>query len=255
MESPVVHPARYCGMTPRNRALFFERGGIDRRLACNPKDTKGGPVAEISLILFDLNGVLYHYDRDARIGHLSSVSKRYPAAVKASIWDSGFEDLGDTGAFDAADYLRGFGARLGCDLSEADWVAAQRASVTPIADTLALLPRIRPAVRRAVLTNNNLLVLRHFATLYPEVADLAGALAFVSAQFGARKPEEAVYRRCLGQLGVAPAAALFVDDSEANVAGARAAGLQGCHYVTAAALAADLRRLGVLRRGAGERDD
>jgi glucose-1-phosphatase len=78
--------------------------------------------------------------------------------------------------------------------------------------------------------------------------------AFVSAQFGARKPEETVYRRCLDRLGVAPEAALFVDDSADNVAGGRAAGLQGCHYVTAAALAADLRRLGVLERR-GERDD
>jgi len=37
----------------------------------------------------------------------------------------------------------------------------------------------------------------------------------------------AVYRRCLAEIGVAPEETLFIDDSVANVAGARAAGLVG----------------------------
>ncbi len=145
-------------------------------------------VTDIALILFDLNGVLYRYDRDRRIAYLASVAKQSSAAVKAAIWDSGFEDSGDAGALDAAAYLRGFGARIGFDLSEAEWVAAQKVAVMPIADTLVLLPRIDPAVQCAVLTNNNLLVLRHFSTLYPEVAALVGDRACVSAEFGIRKP-------------------------------------------------------------------
>jgi hypothetical protein len=62
------------------------------------------------------------------------------------IWDSGFEDSGDAGMLDAAEYLRGFGACIGCDHSEANWVAAQLMAVTPIAGTMTLLRRIRPAV-------------------------------------------------------------------------------------------------------------
>ncbi|WP_428537500.1 HAD family hydrolase [Rhodopila sp.] len=203
-------------------------------------------MTEISLILFDLNGVLYLYDRAARIGQLSLATKRSPDHVKAAIWDSGFEDTGDTGALDAAGYLRGFGACLGCDLSESDWVTAQQAAVTPIAPTLALLSRIRPGVKCAVLTNNNLLVLKHFSILYPEVSGLVGDRACVSAEFGARKPDADVYRKCLVQLGVAPAAALFIDDSPANVAGARTAGLSGYEYAGAEALAIKLERGGLL---------
>ena len=169
-------------------------------------------MTSISLVLFDLNGVLYRYDRAARINWLASASGRPPDAVKAAIWDSGFEDSGDAGALDADAYLRGFGACLGHPLTEQDWVAAQLAAVSPIAETLALLAGLR--ARRAVLTNNNLLVLRWFAMLYPEVA---GCQAFVSAEFGARKPEPEAYLRCLKQLGVPPAEALFVDDSAANV--------------------------------------
>ena len=205
------------------------------------------PVTEISLILFDLNGVLYLYDRAARIARLSLATKRSPDYVKAAIWDSGFEDNGDTGALDAAGYLRGFGACLGCDLSESDWVTAQQAAVTPVAATLALLSRIRPNVRCAVLTNNNLLVLKHFSILYPEVAGLVGDRACVSAEFGARKPDADVYRKCLVRLAAAPAETLFVDDSPANVAGARMAGLVGHDYAGAEALAVELDSGGLLQ--------
>jgi HAD superfamily hydrolase (TIGR01509 family) len=203
-------------------------------------------VTEISLILFDLNGVLYRYDREARIAHLHLVSNQSADAIRAAIWDSGFEDSGDAGAVDATAYLQGFGDRIFYRLSEAQWVAAQLVAVSAIAATLTLLPRIHPEVRCAVLTNNNFLVRQHFATLYPEVTAHVGDRAFVSAEFGARKPDPEAYRRCLVRLGVTPTAALFVDDSPANVAGAREAGLQGFEYTVPEELSAELRRRGLL---------
>jgi HAD superfamily hydrolase (TIGR01509 family) len=221
-----------------------DEGGM--RFARRSADTQVTPVTDILTILFDLNGVLYRYDRDARIAHLAATAQRSPDMVKAAIWDSGFEDRGDAGALDAAAYLQGFGSRIGFDLSEGDWVAAQRQAVTPIEATLALLPRVRPTVRCAVLTNNNLLVKRHFSVLYPEVAALVGDRACVSAEFGARKPDPDAYRKCLDRLGVDPAATLFVDDSSANVAGAREAGLEAYHYIRSENLAAELNGSGLL---------
>lgn len=203
-------------------------------------------VAEISLVLFDLNGVLYYYDRGARIAHLAATTRRSADAVKAAIWNSGFEDAGDTGAFDAAAYLQGFRTRIGGALTEAEWLTAQQQALKPITTTLALLSRIRSSVRRGVLTNNNLLVLRHFATLYPQIAALIGERACVSAEFGVRKPDPEVYRRCLIRLKAVPEAALFVDDSDTNVAGARQAGLRAIKYTSFDALSADLRQLGLL---------
>ncbi len=203
-------------------------------------------MTKISLILFDLNGVLYRYDRDARIAYLASISRRSPAAILTAIWESGFEDAGDAGGYGADSYLRGFAERLGGTLTEVEWVAAQKVAVTPITDTIGLLARVRPEVRCGVLTNNNLLVQRHFATLYPEAAALVDDRACVSATFGVRKPDPEVYRRCLASLRVMPEAALFVDDSPANVAGARQAGLQGCDYRGPGQLATELGRLGLL---------
>jgi putative hydrolase of the HAD superfamily len=51
------------------------------------------------------------------------------------------------------------------------------------------------------------------------------ALIF-SCRLGSIKPEEGIYRACLEALGVAPQRLLFLDDSAANVEGARALGIQ-----------------------------
>ena len=45
--------------------------------------------------------------------------------------------------------------------------------------------------------------------------------------------------------GLAPAECIFIDDSLANVEGARAFGMQGHHFKTAAELRADLKRQGL----------
>lgn len=46
-----------------------------------------------------------------------------------------------------------------------------------------------------------------------------------SSAVGVRKPDPAIYRLACERLGVAPEAALFIDDHEGNVAGARAVGM------------------------------
>jgi putative hydrolase of the HAD superfamily len=203
-------------------------------------------MSQIAWILLDLNGVLYHYDRAARINRLAAASRCSHAQIKAGVWESGFEDSGDAGSFDADTYLRRFGTAIGYQLSEAEWVHALQAAIAPIEANLALLPRIRGGVGCAVLTNNNLLVQRHFAALYPEVAARVGQDAHVSAEFGARKPDPEAFLRCLGRIGAAPEDVLFIDDSDANVAGARAAGLAGYHATSPDGLATELRARGII---------
>ncbi len=80
-------------------------------------------------------------------------------------------------------------------------------------ETLALAAAVRRKARVAVLTNNNLLVKRSVDAVFPELRPIFGEDFYVSAEFGARKPEPDVYLACLFRLGAAPNAALFIDDS------------------------------------------
>ncbi len=202
----------------------------------------------ISAVLFDMNEVLCRYDRDARVACLARACGKAPSFIEAAIWGSGYEDLGDCGAMDAEGYLAGFAERLGYALTLDQWIAALRSAVTPLSEALALAARIAREARVAVLTNNNLLVAREFDRIFPELRPIFGAHIFVSAEFGARKPDPEAYLRCLSRLGAAPAGTLFVDDSAKNVAGAERAGLIGHVYADVEGLAAALRREGLLRQ-------
>jgi HAD superfamily hydrolase (TIGR01509 family) len=72
--------------------------------------------------------------------------------------------------------------------------------------------------------------------------------AYLSTEIGLYKPGRAIFEWVLHDLGCAGAEAVFVDDSEANVAGARAGGLHALHYTDfdrfSAELAALLRTAG-----------
>ncbi len=68
-----------------------------------------------------------------------------------------------------------------------------------------------------------------------------------SNEVGLSKPDPAIYRQTLEQLGLAdrPEAAFFVDDLEENVTAARALGMRGILFTDAVQLTADVRALGV----------
>ncbi len=199
---------------------------------------------KISLVVFDMHDVLCRYDRDRRMADLEQLSGRPAAVIYQAIWASGFENEADAGKLDDAAYLAGFGARLGYPITLRQWLDNRKLSMTPMPEVLALLAQVR--VKVAVLTNNHLLVRQHLDWLFPELFALCGAQSYVSAQFGAAKPDPAVYRACVAAAGAVPAETLFVDDSAANVQGARAAGLAAHHFADASSLAAALREYGAL---------
>ncbi len=67
----------------------------------------------------------------------------------------------------------------------------------------------------------------------------------VSGPAGVIKPDRAIYELHAQTFGLEPSATLFIDDSEKNVAGARAAGWQAVHFTGAENLKADLLALGI----------
>ena len=196
--------------------------------------------SRLDLVIFDMDQVLCRYDRPLRLRRLARLSSRTPEEIFAAVWESGFEADAESGGMDADAYLVGFGERIGYPLSRSQWVEARRMAMTPFADMLELVARIKPHVRVAVLTNNGFLTKETIAELFPELPALFAANLMVSAEFGARKPDPEVYRRLVAKIGVAPQAALMIDDDAGNVAGAEAAHLHGHLFEGVAGL---MRRL------------
>ena len=73
-----------------------------------------------------------------------------------------------------------------------------------------------------MLTNNGPLLYEALAEILPDVFRIFGSRAHASFQFGARKPQPRGVRALARRYGVDPARAVFIDDDDAYVAGARA---------------------------------
>jgi HAD superfamily hydrolase (TIGR01509 family) len=203
-------------------------------------------MPKISLALFDMHDVLCRYDRAKRLDDLARISGKPADEIYAAIWGSGFEGEADAGKLDAAAYLAGFGQRLGYPITLQEWLGNRKLATVPMPEVLAILAAVKQRTKIAVLTNNHTLVRQHLDFLFPELFALCGEQSYVSAQFGAAKPDPLVYLRCVAAAGGVAAETLFIDDSKTNVDGALAAGLQGHVFTDAASLQAVLKAAGLL---------
>jgi 2-haloacid dehalogenase len=73
----------------------------------------------------------------------------------------------------------------------------------------------------------------------------------ISGEVGVNKPERRIFEHLVGQFGIEPAAALFIDDSSANVDAASTLGFRTIRFTDATALRLELVRLGLLPPSAG----
>ncbi len=203
-------------------------------------------MPKISLALFDMHDVLCRYDRAKRLDDLARRSGKPADEIYAAIWGSGFEGDADAGKLDAEAYLAGFGDRLGYPITLREWLDNRKLATMPMPETLAIMAMVKQRAKVAVLTNNHTLVREHLNFLFPELFALCGEKSYVSAQFGAAKPDPEVYLRCVAAAGGTPSETLFIDDSNTNVEGALAAGLQGYVFIGAASLERALMAYGLL---------
>ena len=198
-----------------------------------------------AVVLFDLDGVLAHYEHAPRLELLATRCGASVEAVSRALFESGLERDADLGLHDARGQVDEFARRLGLPVSLDDCIAARRAAMRVDREALALARRIAPHAQVAILTNNNLLLRNHLQAICPPLFPLFEGRVFCSAQFRLAKPDPAIFLQCLARLGVAPAQALFVDDKAENAEGARRAGLRVHHHTGVPGLQAWLRGHGL----------
>ncbi|MDX6650410.1 MAG: putative hydrolase of the superfamily [Solirubrobacteraceae bacterium] len=132
------------------------------------------------------------------------------------------------------DALGEAGRALTVEAVEEALLAALR--FTPYPDALPALERLRAAGLRLVVVSNWDVSLHDRLAEAGIAARVDGVIA--SAELGAAKPDPAIFRHALTMAGVAAAEAVHVGDSPAaDVAGARAAGIEPILIVRAPAAA------------------
>jgi epoxide hydrolase-like predicted phosphatase len=77
---------------------------------------------------------------------------------------------------------------------------------------------------------------------HKKFADAFDAMT-ISAEAGVMKPDALIYQNALEALDVPPAEAVFLDDFQDNVSGARAVGMQAIHFVLSEQALAELKQI------------
>lgn len=192
----------------------------------------GGPrpgPAEIDAILYDFGGVIIEIDFDwifARWAELAGVPCE---RVKRRFSHGEAYQRHERGEIELGEYFRALRDELGLDLDDAQLIDGwQRVFGPEHPEVVAILRALRGRVPQYLLSNTNATHYDYFRHRY------ARALApldriFASCEMGRRKPEREAFEHVARETGVPPGRLLFLDDTAANLEGARALGMKTVH--------------------------
>jgi putative hydrolase of the HAD superfamily len=216
-----------------------------RRLFLTFETTSARSAAGIRAVILDYGEVLCHLPTPENIELLARIfqvdSQSFlPMYLKTRI-------PYDRGDLLPAAYWRNFARQAGVTVDEK--VIEQLRQVDkdmwsrPNEPMIQWLQRIHAAgFKTAILSNMPTDMADHVRETFPWLAEFDQHI--FSAEVRSAKPEPAIYRHAIEALDVAPLEALFIDDREENLAGARAIGIRGIRYRTVEHLREDLRAIG-----------
>ena len=119
-------------------------------------------------------------------------------------------------------------------------------------ETIALIERLAPELRLAIVTNN---VPETRKSWQRKIPLARFEVVIDSSEVGLRKPDPAIYELLLERLGLPGAEVAYVDDWEGNLEPAAALGMRTVLFTTAAECERELRALGItIARGAREEE-
>lgn len=196
-------------------------------------------VGGIGAVVFDLDGVIRHYDRVRQraieVRHGLGEGSLFTAAFGGS---AGRRFM--RGEIDHDEFAMAIGESVGSQPAAVAFLA-ERAAVDR--EMVELILAVRQRVRVALLTNGSR---RTRAEL--DESGLTHLFDHIgnSAETALPKPEAGAYLHVLDALGVDPSAAVFVDDHLPNIEGAERVGMVGHHYTGVGTLAAFLGWHGVI---------
>lgn len=183
----------------------------------------------VRAVFFDVGGVLLTngWDHEAR----SAAVERF-GLDGADFEDrhQAVADAWEVGQLTLEAYLDRTVFHRARDFDRGSFVAFMRSRSRPHEDAIALARALaaRGEVFLATLNNESLELNRYRITTYG-LTDIFSAF-FSSCYLGARKPEEAIYRRALGITQQDPGGCLFIDDRALNVECAAGVGMRTIHH-------------------------
>jgi 2-haloacid dehalogenase len=203
-------------------------------------------VARPTTVVFDLGGVLVDWDPRYLYRQLfddPDEMESFLAEVTTAEWNA-HQDAGRPWA-EAIELLVAEHPERR-ELIEAFHARWPEMLAGEIPGTVHVLAELRAAGVRLVALSN------WSAEMFPIARERFDFLAWfegivISGDVGVNKPDRRIFEHLAEQFGIEPAAALFIDDSSANVEAATSLGFRAIQFTDATALRVELVRLGLLR--------
>lgn len=223
----------------------------------NGKAKFSGKSCSIRAVIFDYGEVLCRLAPLGRFAPIAGILKITPERLVQRYMQNRLDY--DRGDLTAAQYWSGFARETGVTLGQSQIEELDRLdcglwwNLDP--QILDWVDRLRDAgIKAGVISNMFIGLARQIRQRAPWLNHFDDYT--FSAELRVTKPDPAIYRHSLRQLGVNANQALFLDDRDTNVAGARALGMEGLLYSTVSRLCSDLQTwdFPVLPEAAGERE-
>jgi putative hydrolase of the HAD superfamily len=202
-------------------------------------------------IVFDFGGVLFNWHppsllrRELPLRATDEASARHWVAEIFQAYGGDWGEF-DRGSVSPAALVERIAARTGLGPAEVQAVVdGVPAELQPMADSVALLARLREAGRDLYFLSN---MPAPYATHLEAEHDFVGWFrdGVFSARVGLVKPERAIFELAASRFSAAPQDLVFIDDHLPNVEAARAAGWTALHFSDALRCEGELHTLGLV---------
>jgi epoxide hydrolase-like predicted phosphatase len=183
----------------------------------------------IQAVIWDLGGVLLRTEEDAPRRALAERYGMTPGEIEDFVYSGESGERAQRGEISVEQHWENLQTRLG--LSPAEFQAFRDqfwAGDRLDTDLVAYIRRLRREFKTGLLSNafSNL---RQMVTETWKFADAFDVMV-ISAEVRMVKPDPRIYHLALDRLGVAPEAAVFIDDYSRNVEAARKQKLNAIHF-------------------------
>ena len=195
------------------------------------------------LALFDLGGVVVHFDSDRLVHQASQLIGKSFDDVHQAVYDKELLLPFELGQIRPQAYYEGLKTKLKLPWTYEQFVRIWNDIFSENQDVAWLLRRLKERHKLVALTNTNELHISHMKRSIPSLALFHHIIA--SCDVGLRKPDPQIYRVALERAGVQPREAIYVDDRPELVEAGRSVGLAAIRFESLPQLEHDLRQLGL----------
>lgn len=195
-------------------------------------------------VILDFGNVVGLFDHGRTLARLAPFTDMAADEIFLDIYQGALEEEFETGRIGEGEFLRVFRERCRITCDSAFLAAAIADIFEPNPEVCGLIPQLMKRYRLLLGSNTNIIHSRHFRQQFADILNHFDALV-LSHEIGDRKPRPGFYNECLRRAQCPPDECLFIDDIAANVAGAKACGMQGLVYDQSDRLATRLQALNV----------